>query len=268
MKYLCTTMLFISMFVSAQPNVKISYEKSEEGYRVYAQNNEYCPVMVKVNFSLNNLTASRGNNRMYTIRGQKTNLLTELKVTSKGFPYSFSYKYTSNFGKHNQKKYDADYEYHLPFVTSAGFSVMQGYEGTFSHQNENALDFDMPIGTEITAIREGVVVKVVQNNTTNCAQKICAKFNNYITIYQPDGTFAEYTHIQAQGSKVSVGDTVEQGQPIGLSGNVGWSSGPHLHLVVYIQHMEDRETLKTKFLSDKGDKFDFLMEDITYYKLY
>ena len=42
----------------------------------------------------------------------------------------------------------------LPFENGQKFKISQGYNGAFSHQNENALDFDMPIGTKILAARE------------------------------------------------------------------------------------------------------------------
>ena len=53
---------------------------------------------------------------------------------------------------------------------------------------------------------------------------------NYVVIDHLDGTSALYLHL----SKVSVkiGDKISQGQEIGLSGNTGWSTEPHLHFQV------------------------------------
>ncbi|WP_394973244.1 M23 family metallopeptidase [uncultured Croceitalea sp.] len=268
-KFICCIIVILSYNAgNAQPDVEITYTKSERGYTVYAENKEYCPIMVKLNFNTNNLRVVRGNNRVHTVKANRKIPITDLEVENKNFPYSFSYNYATNFGKNNTKKYDKDYEYYLPYASTESFEVVQGYNGSFSHQDKNALDFGMPLNTPIMAIRDGVIVKVIENNDIACLEKICAKFNNYILIYHTDGTFAEYTHIKKDGSTVKKGDKVKKAELIGYSGNVGWSSGPHLHLVVYLQKMEERETIKTRFLIDSGEKSEFLEEDKVYSRNY
>ena len=126
----------------------------------------------------------------------------------------------------------------------------------------------MPIGTELMAVREGVVVKVIDKNSKNCGKEECKKYNNLIIIYHPDGTFAEYTHIKQNGSKVKVGDKVSKGQLIGYSGNIGWSTGPHLHLVVFNQNLKNRKTLKTKFKIGDGSIIEYLAEKEEYSRNY
>ena len=71
--------------------------------------------------------------------------------------------------------------------------------------------------------------------------------NNSILIYHDDGTFADYSHIKYKGSKVKVGDRVEKGKFIAESGNIGWSTAPHLHFSVFKQKIKGQETIKTKF---------------------
>jgi len=267
--YFLLSLVCISTICKAQQNVKIYYEQIEDGYNIYADNQEFCPVSIKIDFDITNLEISGGNNNMYVIEPlKKRELLTKLTVSKKGKAYKFNYKYWTNYGNHSNDKFDSDFVYNLPFSNSNSFKVHQGYNGNFSHQNENAIDFTMPIGTEITAIREGVVIKVVENNSKNCEKEECKKYNNLIIIYHPDGTFAEYTHIKRNGSIVNIGDKVDQGEIIGYSGNVGWSTGPHLHLVVFLQKLNKRETLETKFKTGNGDIIEYLAEKKEYSRNY
>ena len=126
----------------------------------------------------------------------------------------------------------------------------------------------MPIGTEILAAREGIVVKVIQNNNQNCPDKSCASYNNYILIYHNNGTFSNYVHLKQNGALVKEGDVVNQDDLIGYSGDTGWANGPHLHFMVFIQRLESRETLKTKFKINDGKTVQFLKEKTTYTKDY
>ncbi|MDB9990051.1 M23 family metallopeptidase [Flavobacteriales bacterium] len=267
--YLLLTFILITSLCKAEHKVKIYYEQIENGYNIYADNDEFCPVSVKVDFNVTNLNINGGNNNVYVVNAKgKKQLLTSLKVSKNGKAYKFSFKYWTNYGKHNNKEYDNDYIYDLPFKTSNQFKIYQGYNGTFSHQNENSLDFTMPVGTELTAVREGVVIKVIEKNKKNCGKEECKKYNNLIIIYHPDGTFAEYAHVKHNGSKVKVGDKISKGQLIGYSGNVGWSTGPHLHLVVFNQNLENRETLKTKFKTGDGNTSEYLSEKKVYSRNY
>ena len=52
-------------------------------------------------------------------------------------------------------------------------------------------------------------------------------FGRYIKL-QHDWGQSLYAHLSE--FKVEVGDELEQGQEVGLSGNSGFSTGPHLHL--------------------------------------
>lgn len=270
MKYiLLITCLLFSIFNKAQPNVKVYYKQTKSGYNVYADNKEFCPVSIKFDLKLVNLNVVGGKDKIFVAHPQKEKqLLMNLKVLKKGKKHKFSYKYWMNYGNLNKQEYDEDFAYYLPFMKSKSFKIAQGYNGSFSHKNKKALDFDMSIGTEITAIRSGVVIKVIENNYKNCSKKKCKKYNNLIIIYHSDGTFAEYTHIKQQGSKVEVGDKVSKGEMIGWSGNVGWSSGPHLHIVVFQQELNRRKTLATKFRIGNGNKIEPLQEGKEYSKNY
>ena len=62
----------------------------------------------------------------------------------------------------------------------------------------------MPIWTEITAIRDDIVINVVENNSKSYGKEECKKHNNFIIIYHPYGAFAGYTHTKRDGSIVKM----------------------------------------------------------------
>ena len=57
-------------------------------------------------------------------------------------------------------------------------------------------------------------------------------YGNYVVIYHGDGTSTLYGHMSER--MCSVGDYVSMGQVIGLVGETGYATGPHLHFEVRI----------------------------------
>ena len=194
--------------------------------------------------------------------------LVELSRIEKSKSVRYSFKSKSVFGNVNSSAYDSSYQYDLPYKKGQGYLLFQGYNGRFTHQNENALDFEMPEGTEILAARDGIVVKAVQENTQSCAEKECQKFNNYILVYHADGTFAVYNHIRFNGAAVRQGDKINKGDMIAYSGKTGWASGPHLHFECYLPLLQDRRTIRTIFRIEHGSISEYLKEGNTYQRNY
>ncbi|CAM1347443.1 M23 family metallopeptidase [Tenacibaculum halocynthiae] len=268
MKKMLLLLLLSPTLIKAGVNVKIFYEKTDTGYNIYADNHEYCPVSIKINFRVFNLKPSHGINNIYVVgASKKRHLLTKLKILNKFELYMFSFKGWMYYGKYN-KSYDMEYVYDLPFNKFSRFRIDQGYNGRFSHKNIYALDFSMPIGTEIRAIRDGVVVKVEEKYSKRCMQEHCKKFSNFIIIYHSDGTFASYAHIKKNGAIVKSGDRISKGELIGYSGDVGYATGAHLHLSVYLEVMGKQETIKTKFRIDNGNRSEYLKDKIFYERKY
>lgn len=259
----------ISFSINAQPNVEIITREIQNGYVLLVSNDEFCPVSVFVNLQLSNLNSTNGNNKVFVIPARVSNFrITDLIVINPNKGYRFNSSSVMNFGDSNQEDYDYDFEYYLPFANGKTYFVGQGYNGTKTHKNENALDFEMTIGEEVCAARGGVVVEVVDNNYKHCPTQECLQYNNYILIYHNDGTFAEYTHIKKGGSLVQIGDEVEIGQLIALSGNVGYTTGPHLHFSVFLGHLKNKKTLETKFLTGNGQNVEYLKEGRKYLRDY
>lgn len=249
LKYIFSlSLIMCSVLLLGQDNVDVKYIKTSEGYTVFADNREPCPVSIKINMTLKNMTSTRGNNKIFVVPGYTNGYeITKLVVKDNSKSSRFDINSVTAMGDHFQKEYDHDYPYDLPYNTGNTHRVMQGYHGKLSHINSYALDFDIPAGGDILAARDGIVIDVMDRNSKSCGQPSCNKFNNYIRIYHSDGTFAEYTHIKRGSSRVQKGSVVTQGQKIASCGNVGWATGPHLHFEVFLLNMDKKVTVPTKF---------------------
>jgi murein DD-endopeptidase MepM/ murein hydrolase activator NlpD len=117
--------------------------------------------------------------------------------------------------------------YVLPYPVRDAYRLHQGnctfggHHGPFRY----SYDFLMPVGSTVTAARAGVVVEILQGPEEP------GNIDNWVKIRHADGTIAAYSHLLR--ALVRIGDVVEAGDPLGLSGNTGRTGGvPHLHFHV------------------------------------
>ncbi len=123
--------------------------------------------------------------------------------------------------------------YALPYPPPKSFLCSQGYlgySGPYPHSPvfRYALDFDMPIGTVVTAARDGVVEFVEQGYADGYGGPDA---ENVVVIDHGDGTYGRYAHLTRNGALVRRGQTVKRGAPVGRSGSSG-TPFPHLHFDV------------------------------------
>jgi len=146
------------------------------------------------------------------------------------FRYSLKWTVGRIDARHDDKQL-----YAFPYSSAKAYRILQGYGSRFSHRGreEFAIDFDMPIGTPVHAARSGVVARIEESNSKGCWEDDCGQYANFVVILHSDGTTGEYYHLDKHGALVDVGDTVERGQKIALSGNTGHTTMPHLHFAVY-----------------------------------
>lgn len=131
-----------------------------------------------------------------------------------------------------------DVEYALP-LPSAPLRVQQAWGGRYSHadaENRYAVDFAAAEGTPVVAARDGVVLQAeagFADASPGEDEALRLARANFIRILHDDGSMALYAHLRPGGVLVRVGQRVRRGQQIGLSGNTGLSTAPHLHFVVH-----------------------------------
>ncbi|MFC7933428.1 M23 family metallopeptidase [Streptomyces cinereoruber] len=102
----------------------------------------------------------------------------------------------------------------------AGSYVSTGYQtggSLWSSGSHSGVDFHAAYGSRVVSVGSGTVVEAGWGGA----------YGNNIVIRMHDGTYTQYGHLSSIG--VYVGQTVEPGQQIGISGSTGNSTGPHLH---------------------------------------
>jgi murein DD-endopeptidase MepM/ murein hydrolase activator NlpD len=153
-------------------------------------------------------------------------------------------------------KEDTSFIYTLPFEKNKTHLLIQGYFSKYTHKNRAALDFKMKRGTTICAARGGVVVRVKEDGHKGGLNKKYRPDGNVIIIQHADGSRAGYWHLQFNSAIVNVGDTVTQGQSIGLSGKTGYTLFPHLHFIVWRFAASNQwQQVATRFQTSKGIRY-------------
>lgn len=122
-----------------------------------------------------------------------------------------------------------------------------GLAGNLWSHNHSGQDFVVPTGTPVHAAHEGVVVKAGPNGGGDGPA-----YGNAIVIKHDNATYSQYAHLSR--IDVRIGQTVTEGQQIGLSGSTGNSTGPHLHFEIRTTPNYGTAVEPLKFLRDHGVK--------------
>ncbi|WP_329348532.1 LysM peptidoglycan-binding domain-containing M23 family metallopeptidase [Streptomyces sp. NBC_01261] len=110
--------------------------------------------------------------------------------------------------------------YTLPVT---GATIGTGYHvagSMWSSGYHTGVDFVVPTGTTVKAVAAGTVVSAAYDGA----------YGNEVVIRHADGEYSQYAHMSQLS--VSAGQTVTEGQQIGLSGATGNVTGPHLHFEI------------------------------------
>ncbi|MFE4922927.1 M23 family metallopeptidase [Streptomyces sp. NPDC056661] len=110
-------------------------------------------------------------------------------------------------------------------VSQYKLSASFGNDGSRWAHKHSGQDFAVPVGTKVEAAHSGVVVKAGPNGGGDGPA-----YGNAIVIKHDNGMYSQYAHLSR--IDVHIGQSVEKGQKIALSGNTGNSSGPHLHFEI------------------------------------
>ena len=105
------------------------------------------------------------------------------------------------------------------------------------------VDFAVPVGTPVWSWRDGVVTRAQWN-------ALAGRTGIGIALAHADGLGSYYGHLSK--ALVSPGQVVKAGQMIGLSGNTGRSTGPHVHFEISRGNNPHNVVNPLPFLHDDG----------------
>ncbi len=224
--------------VYAEPGamVRLRVESDGGGYMVWADNSLAGPIEVMLHFSRDaNVTGDPPLPARATVPARGNALVARIGALDPSLPGEFELRLDSIPGDPSAKPEDADYL--LP-LRQRTLRIDQGYGGSFSHvdpQNRYAVDFAAEEGTPIVAARAGVVMQVESDfDKAGLNHEKYGGRANFVRILHDDGTMALYAHLKPEGVQVRIDQRVRVGQQIGLSGNTGFTTGPHLHFAVQV----------------------------------
>jgi len=117
----------------------------------------------------------------------------------------------------------------LPAIRPTNGPIVSGY-GMRQHpvlkvrKMHAGVDFLVRRGTPVMSTGDGVVRRAT----------FSPAYGNFVEVRHPKaGYFTRYAHLSEIPESIQRGVTVERGDTIGLSGNTGRSTGPHLHYEVH-----------------------------------
>lgn len=189
--------------------------------------------------------------------GSQTRTLVRLRRARRELAWKYkNVHYTWSWGD-ARARHDDSVLYQLPFEPGHPVRVIQAYDGAFSHNGpmRYAVDFALSEGSLVRAAREGVVVEAVytfKTAGTDASYREQDKANR-VLVRHSDGTLGYYGHLKPGGVFVKEGQSISAGKLIGISGNTGYSQGPHLHFEVRTQ-VDGRQwqTLPVRFDTAQG----------------
>lgn len=137
------------------------------------------------------------------------------------------------------------------------YRCSQGHGGLFTHfypATLYAVDLDCPVGTNVLAAGDGVVMEIKQDEKHTGIHTSNLYRWNSVMLALDSGIFVEYVHIAANSCPHQVGDRVQAGDVLCTAGDVGFCPTPHLHLQVHLDSASDALTVPFCFKSIDGDR--------------
>ena len=238
--------------------VCVSYTDGPGGRDYFADNREPVPVTIGLVFrSMENLRPPPGGRVDVVVPPMSTVDVVHLTRFRPSRPVGAGLAVQIDLG--SSTNVPDDFVYAVPFGGTQPREVIQGYGGEETHLASMyySLDVAMPEGTPILAARAGVVLLVQDGFRRGGTDPELLERSNLVVIAHADGTMASYGHLQ-RGVRVRVGQRVEEGALLGMSGATGFAGQPHLHFHVGNRMLgEPGRTIPIRMRDARGAPVDF-----------
>lgn len=192
-------------------------------------------IFIKNKKNKKNLLAVRVNSRgkdYYIFRAKNGKFYDQnglgLSINFMRYPTKKKYRISSNFNLHR-------------------LNPVTGY--VIPHKG---IDFAIPTGTPVLGVGDGKVI----------ITKKSIAAGNYVTIRHVNNYITKYMHLKK--ILVKPGQNIKMGDEIGLSGNTGRSTGPHLHYEIWINNKAVNPLITRLPMSDKltGKNLDVFLKEV------
>ncbi|MCY7348531.1 MAG: peptidoglycan DD-metalloendopeptidase family protein [Pyrinomonadaceae bacterium] len=131
------------------------------------------------------------------------------------------------------------------------FDIVKTGASGKTHKGDGAKNEDFyAFGQEIIAPADGTIVYLVDGVHDNKPGEMNRMYvpGNLVIIKHAENEYSLFAHFKQNSIRVKVGDKITRGQTIGLCGNSGNSSEPHLHFQMQnTAFFEDEASMKTFF---------------------
>ena len=231
LKFLVSGLILLFICQNLRAQITVFEKPAGKGKTwICARNENNIPYTIILHLKLKNMKTATAMPSHFIVPASNTGFeLIEL-VAGKG-KYSYQIQYETFKGITTGHHHNDKYVYGLPVKGKC--KIIQGYYGKFSHIDKKAIDFGLPMGSDVIAAREGLVLEIKSDGKHSCLDPGCEKEGNFVKILHDDGSVASYYHLKHNGCLVKPGQKIAKGQVIAISGNNGYSSEPHLHFEVY-----------------------------------
>ncbi len=240
-------------------DVPIWTRAAPDGRAIVARNPYHAPLLVEIELAGVRRAADGTAPRTLALIPPRTELVVAtVQGAQPGVAPSFGYRAAYSLGNPLARHDDAA-RYRLPFADGLRFLVSQAPGGRAQTHDTpdtaDAVDFAMPVGTPVVAARGGVVMQVVQHHGEGRSDPAYLDRANLVRILHDDGTWADYAHLQRASVRVKPGQRVAAGDALALSGNSGYTSGPHLHFAVKRNRSGEIVSVPVRFRTDVAGDF-------------
>jgi murein DD-endopeptidase MepM/ murein hydrolase activator NlpD len=219
-----------------KPTVNLLQRSQENGVTLIAQNTYFGPVQIAFQLRpIENVSPATRRSGLAVLPPRSETPLVVVGKSVDNVDLRFDSEFEFIPGEPGIE-HRPDQPYRLPYAPSTAVRVSQAYPVLKTHSDpasQYAIDFAMPIGTDVFAAREGVVIEVASDFfEAGTDYEVDGPRANIVRVLHDDGTMALYVHLNWNTIRVVPGQHVRRGEYLADSGNTGFSTGPHLHFVV------------------------------------